>query len=47
MEGSKSISESDIPDIKPLALSRQTIAIIVVIAMVLEQCVFSLVAGRT
>jgi hypothetical protein len=34
MERSKSISERDIPDVKPLALSRQTVLIIIVIAIV-------------
>lgn len=42
MEGSKSISERDIPGVKPLALSRQTIAIIVVIAIVLWSSAFFL-----
>jgi len=42
MEGSKNISERDIPDVKPLALSRQTTAIIVVIAIVLWSSAFFL-----
>jgi len=42
MEGSKSISERDIPGVKPLALSRQTISTIVVIAIVLWSSAFVL-----
>ena len=42
MEGSKSISERDIPGVKPLALSRQTISTIVVIAIVLWSSAFFL-----
>jgi membrane-associated phospholipid phosphatase len=42
MEGLKSISERDIPGVKPLALSRQTISTIVVIAIVLWSSAFFL-----
>jgi hypothetical protein len=42
MEGSKSISERDIPGVKPLALSRQIISTIVVIAIVLWSSAFFL-----
>jgi undecaprenyl-diphosphatase len=42
MEGSKPVTERDIPDVKPLALSRQTIAIVVVIAIVLWSTAFFL-----
>jgi membrane-associated phospholipid phosphatase len=42
MEGSKCVTERDIPGVKPLALSRQTIVIIVVIATVLWSIAFFL-----
>jgi len=42
MERSKSISERDIPDVKSLALSRQTVLILVVIAIVLWSSAFFL-----
>jgi membrane-associated phospholipid phosphatase len=42
MEGPKRVTERDIPGVKPLALSRQTIAIIVVIAIVLWSVAFFL-----
>jgi membrane-associated phospholipid phosphatase len=42
MEGSKSIAERDIPGVKPLALSRLAIAIIIVIAMGLWSSAFFL-----
>jgi len=42
MEGSKRFTERDIPGVKPLALSRQTIAIIIVIAIVLWSSAFFL-----
>jgi undecaprenyl-diphosphatase len=42
MEGSKRVTERDIPGVKPLALSRQTIVIIVVIAIVLWSIAFFL-----
>ena len=42
MKGSKSISERDIPGVKPLALSRQTTLTIVVIAIVLWSSAFLL-----
>jgi undecaprenyl-diphosphatase len=42
MEGSKSVSDIDTPGVKPLVLSRRTIAIIVVIAIVLWSSAFFL-----
>ena len=42
MEGSKSVLEKDIPGVKPLALSRQTMTTIVVIAIVLWGSAFFL-----
>jgi undecaprenyl-diphosphatase len=42
MEGSKSVPERDIPGVEPLALSRRTIAIIIVTAMVLWSSAFFL-----
>jgi membrane-associated phospholipid phosphatase len=42
MEGSKSVTERGMPGVKPLALSRLTIAIIIVIAIVLWSSAFLL-----